>query len=209
MISAVTDLYPHVDVEIKYSKKFSDFNANVRKTGNILRFHLSHEWKDISEDIQKGLLQYLATKMFKEKKSTMYIDMYHSFIAKLTDFTPVTNVDSFLKESFDRVNEKYFQGTMELPNLEFGQASIRTLGTYNFHTDTVRLSTVLKDDLEALDFVMYHELLHKQEKFEMKGHRTHSHTPKFRELERKFENFEAVEKRLQGLIRKRRFFSWR
>jgi len=208
MISAVLELYPNVDVSIKYSRKFTDFNANVKKVGNTLHFSLSHMWKDVSEEIQMGLLQYLATKMFNERIPTMYIDMYHSYISKLTDFTPITNVDPFLQESFDRINVKYFHGAMELPNLEFGQASKRTLGTYNFHTDTVRISTILKHDLEALDFVMYHELLHKQEKFEVKGHRTHSHTRRFRELEKQYENYDQIENRLNSIARKRRFKFW-
>ena len=207
MNSCLLDLYPDITLDIKYSRKFTNYNANVRMVGKKLFYRLSHEWKEVTPEITKGLLQHLAGKMFNDTVETMYVDLYNEFIKKLTDFSPITDVDPFLKERFAVVNEKYFANTMELPNLIFGKASKRTLGTYHFQTDTVRLSTLLMNDIEALDFVLYHELLHKQQKYVVKNGRTHAHTRKFRELEKQFENFDAVEKRLQHLTRRRLFFS--
>jgi predicted metal-dependent hydrolase len=114
-----------------------------------------------------------------------------------------------LEESFNKVNEKYFFGLIEKTNLTWHN-SIRRLGSYEYGTDTVSISKVLETDMELLDYVMYHEILHKKHKFYSKNGRTHHHTREFRESERKFENSEEMEEKIKGLVKykRRKRFGW-
>jgi len=134
------------------------------------------------------------------------MDLYEEFIKKLDRFSVVDKTDDILEMSFNRVNEKYFSGLMEVPNLKFGNDSLRTLGHYNFQTNTITISSIFKnEDQDALDFIMYHELLHKKEKFQSKNGRSFYHTPEFNRKERLFENYKEVNKKIENIIRKYKY----
>jgi predicted metal-dependent hydrolase len=92
---------------------------------------------------------------------------------------------------------------MEKPNLRFGKYSSRQLGCYDYGTDTITISSMLKQaDQEILDYVIYHELLHKKHKFTLKNGRSYHHTSEFREKEKKFENNHLIEQEIRKLIRR-------
>ena len=91
---------------------------------------------------------------------------------------------------FERVNQEYFQGSLEKPQLTWSQKkSYRRLGTYAAQTDTVTISRTF-DNINcpdyAVDFIMYHELLHKKNGVKKANSGRHNHTKKFKELERQF-----------------------
>ena len=199
-------LYPEKEPSyyssIRYSRKLKPYNANVKKRGKNLFFHLSKEWEGISEDIQIGLIQELLVKLHKENKMTMNMELYNLFIKNLHLAIPKTKTDEMLKASFDRINELYLGGMLDLPNLQWGDESTRLLGHYQYASDMITISTIFKNaKKELLDYVMYHEMLHKKFKFEKKNGRTLHHSPKFRAMERRFENWQEIEGEISRLAR--------
>ena len=91
---------------------------------------------------------------------------------------------------FERVNREYFHGKLEKPQLTWSQKkSYRRLGTYAAQTDTVTISRAFDNadfpDL-AVDFIMYHELLHKKMGVKRVNSGKHNHTKTFKELEKQF-----------------------
>jgi len=205
---AFLDLYPEEEFlyegKVTYTKRLKEYNANIRKSHGLIEVRMSHLWKDIGKEVRMGLVQLLLMKLFKGKKETLYTDLYHGFIKNLATFTPKTKSDPLLEKSFTRVNTDYFDGLMELPNLQWGTHSVRQIGLYNYHNDTITMSKILEDHSEILDYVMYHELLHKKEKFTHKNGRSLHHSKKFRDLEKRFKNAEVLEKELEQVIRKKR-----
>tara|TARA_Y100000310_G_C20547936_1_gene746553 strand:- start:116 stop:772 length:657 start_codon:yes stop_codon:yes gene_type:complete len=196
-------------LKIKYTDKFKPYNANVRYTGDSFQFNLSRKWRKISKEIQIGLIQGLMLKVFKDKRKTTNIDLYNSFMKNLHISIPKINNDPVLEESFNKINEKYFFGLIEKPNLT-RHNSIRRLGSYEYGTDTISISEVLLSDKNLLDYVMYHEILHKKHKFYEKNGRTFHHTKEFRRMERSFESSGEMEDRIKGLMRhkRRKKFGW-
>ncbi len=190
-----------LESKLRYSGRFKPYGANAFRSGSYVEIRLGREWKPVSDDIKMGLVQELLLKLFKGKANTDNIDMYNSFIKKLHIAIPKDNVDPLLRESFDRVNDKYFFGLVEMPNLMIGPRSRSTLGNYNFKTDTIKISSILKKNQELMDYVMYHEVLHKKNKFNKSGSKTYYHTSKFRNEERQFENQEEVENKLKWFLR--------
>ena len=205
---AFNELFPEKNLEeyefeIKYTNRFKPYNANVRYRRNSLQFNLSKKWRTISKEIQIGLIQGLILRVFKEKNNTMNIDLYNNFMRNLHISAPKTNTDPILEKSFDRINEKYFFGLMEKPNLVWHN-SIRRLGSYEYGSDTISISRVLLEDSDLMGYVIYHEMLHKKFKFNSSNGRTCHHTKEFKEMERKFENSMDMEQRLKGIGRKRK-----
>lgn len=191
--------------EISYGR-LHNYNANVKRMGDRLVFSFSKNWKDVDDDIKAGLIQELLCKVLKLKRVTRRMEMYKIFIKKLAKVTPRTHTDPLLEESFYRVNERYFNGSLDIPNLAWGGENVRTVGTYNFHTDRVTISGLLRDaEPDILDYVMYHELLHKKLQFDHKKQRMQHHTREFRQKEEAFEDSLEMEKRLDKFLRKKRF----
>jgi len=211
---AFNELFPKKDMEefslnIKYTDKFKPYNANVRYSRYSLQFNLSRKWRKISKEIQMGLIQGLMLKIFKEKKTTINIDLYNSFMKNLHISIPKNKNDPLLENSFNKINEKYFYGLIERPNFMWHD-SIRRLGSYEYGTDTISMSKVLDHDEDLIDYVMYHEMLHKKHKYHNKNGRSHHHTREFKEMERKFNNSEEMEERIKNLVRhkRRKMFEW-
>lgn len=199
-------LYPEkpfpYEPRLQYTRRFKDYNANVRLHHGVLEFRLCMKWSEVSREIQIGLLQALMLRLFRDKKKTLYIDLYNSFVKSLHIAIPKTQSDPVLEAAFIRVNEKYFDGLLEQPNLAWGSLSKRKLACYDYKTDTISVSKVFThiDNPLLLDYVIYHEMLHKKEKFHCSGARNHFHTAEFRRKEKLFDNAELLEQQLHHAV---------
>ncbi len=192
---------------VKYSGKFKGYNANMKVIGRNITVKMSRQWKGVAREIQIGLVQSLLAKLFKTKKKTMNMEMYDSFLRNVHMSVIKTKTDDILEESFDRVNEKYFLGLIEMPNLVIGKDSFSRFGTYDYGTDTITISRlIVQKGEEVLDYIMYHELLHKKLKFFDRAGKSVHHSAEFRKMESEFPRQKEIEQELSKLYRRNRFF---
>ena len=218
---AVAELFPNRDEKrklvVKYSGKFADYNANVKYTHNTMEFSLSKKWQDVSEEIQQGIIEHLLCKVYGEDVSSVNQDLYHSFMKHLTKFAPISEQDEYLLGRFSVINDQYFNGMMTAPNLKWGQAAYRKLGHYEYASDTIVISGIFKSAMEdgkveeLLDFVMYHEMLHKKHQYNHRKKGAHHHTKAFKEDEKKWHDNKVEDKLkrfLAGKRLKRLFMGW-
>ncbi len=193
------------ETELEYNRRLADFNANISLRWNKIKIHLNLQWKDIDDEIKIGLIQSLLLRVLKKKKNTPNLELYHNFVRNISLLTPKTLTDPILEASFHRVNESFFEKGMEQPNLKWGKDSFRKLGSYNFHDDSITISTLFASaPPSVLDYLMYHELLHKHFKFENKNGRSSYHSPEFRATERIFPEWKRVESQMSEICRKER-----
>lgn len=191
-----------------YTRQLGDFNANVRQDGKKITVKYNLNWKNVDEEIKIGLVQTLLLKLFKtrayeEDYSKININLYNSFVKRIPDFIEKKDSDPTLKQSFKRVNEQFFFNVLDQPSLVWGQHSTRKLASYNYHNDTVTVSKVFQESEDKiLDYLMYHELLHKQLKYKNNGARNSFHTKQFREAEDIYPNKGLVEKQINSEIKK-------
>src|SRR6266508_1000212 len=113
-----------------------------------------------------------------------------------------------LNEIFARVNAAYFGGIMPKPTLTWNRTlTARKFGHYQPGRDTVMISITL-DDPEvpafALDFVMYHELLHKKHGSMTVNGRRLSHSQAFRAEERQFAQYHEADRLIHELALRQR-----
>jgi hypothetical protein len=110
-----------------------------------------------------------------------------------------------LAESFERVNAKYFAGAMARPKLTWSRSFTgRKFGHYDTVKDWVMVSSTLdRPSVPAfvVDFLMYHELLHKKHGIRWVNERGHAHTRDFYEEEGRFERHQEAEDWLTKLSR--------
>ncbi len=137
-------------------------------------------------------------------------DEYQSIQAELEALSGVekrtSGVHHDLGESFDRINGRHFGGRLACPRLTWSRTfASRKFGHYDPIRDTVMISSTLDHaDVPAfvVDFIMYHELLHKKLGAEWRNGRQAVHTPEFKAEERRFEQYAAAEAALAALARR-------
>lgn len=110
-----------------------------------------------------------------------------------------------LGESFDRVNAAYFGGKMPRPKLTWNATFTgRKFGHYDWIADTVMVSRTLDSPRVppfVVDYLMFHELLHKFHGLHWSNGRGYAHTAEFYRDERKFAQYSEAEAVLQQLAR--------
>lgn len=190
-------------VNLKYSGKFKSYNGNIRYTREEITITISKDFEEVSEDIQMGIIQVLLSKMYKIKEKTIEMDLYNSFIKHLSTYAKRTESDPELKEIYERLNDEYFNGMLAPSNIVYGNFNLRKLGSYEYAKDLITISEALRDKGEILDYVIYHEMLHKKHKYKEKNGRSHHHTPEFRRDEKMFK-VKDIEKKLTRFVNMKR-----
>ena len=204
----IFDVEPKKKLEIHFGEK--GFKAYAIFMPDKVTFLLGNEWRKVDEAIIRGLVQHLLLSFRRgkaKKKITKWIELYNSFIKHLSDAQSLNErkpTSTVLENSFNRVNEEYFFGVLDIPKLRWVKSTVQ-IGCYDFVKDEIRMSNLLKDAPERLlDYVMYHELLHKWLKFKLRRDGvTLYHSRKFAKAEKKFRNAKEVEKELKLFIRKK------
>lgn len=111
-----------------------------------------------------------------------------------------------LEASFARVNAAYFGNQMARPTLVWNRTlTARKFAHYQPSRDSVMVSVTLDDPSVSpslLDYVMYHELLHKKHGSPLVNGRRQAHTPAFRADERLYVGYAEAERQLQSLARR-------
>ncbi len=104
---------------------------------------------------------------------------------------------------FSRVNRAYFEGRMDRPHLAWSRSVLRQeFGRYEASRDTVTLNRALDHpDVPELvvEYIVYHELLHKALGVRVQSGRRRAHNPAFREAERRFVQRAEAEASLKRL----------
>lgn len=146
----------------------------------LARFTAERRWSDLK-------------KLFHNYQSAepRYMELLNYFRDLKVTREPVNRTEGRfydLEAVFQTCNQRNFGGKMPRPKgLTWSQrVNHSTMGTYNLSDDTVTINRGLdRRDVPAyvLDFIMYHELLHKLLGVKTVGSRRHAHTPEFRKLE--------------------------
>lgn len=212
-VNAFKAIFPNQKPEqfeytLTYSHAFSHYNGNIRYHPKKRHIHirLSAQWKDVDYAIQEGIIQTLLIKALPiQPQSTGNQTLYDTFIRHAHKGITKHQTDPILRESFDRVNHHYCNDTIEITNLIWGKHSTRQLGRYTYGNDTITISSIFNRQplpTRLVDFVMYHEMLHKRHKYYRATDGSHRHhTTAFRNDEKRFERFETIEQELQQYIR--------
>jgi hypothetical protein len=209
VIEAWNELYPdkplRYPVALRYSGHFKGFNASIVLRAGVLTVNLSKNWRPVDPAIKKGVIQELFCKFTKDRRKSQSIELYRVFLKHAHIGVPKTKTNPVLEASFDRVNQEYFSGFIEKPNLVWSDG-VNRLGFYDYGADSLHLSRILREDERLLDYIMYHEMLHKKHKFSSKGRMVH-HSREFRADEARFKDAALLEKELVRLVRRHRW-SW-
>ncbi|MGQ9587070.1 MAG: hypothetical protein ACUVT7_01630 [Thermoplasmata archaeon] len=192
--------YPYA--ELKHTWK--------NRGGNVV-FRVSDYLKDAPEEVLTSLAWYLVSRAVGKACPDGHVQKYLSFVRsrdmwmskkdlyfsreRSLVLEPKGRVRD-LRAVFDCVNSFYFSGFFTAPILAWTTGSPRRrLGYYFEAIDLLAVNRVFDSERiprYALEFVIYHELLHSIIKPESSLKRRTHHTSEFRAREREFSHYEKA-----------------
>lgn len=198
---------------------YAGIKHSIRKRNNRIYIRVSDVFFDAPDEVLLSLGKILLAKLNKKRINQKDRLMYNQYISNKSLQEKASKIVSKRKrkvkiikgfyrdldKSFERVNKEYFKGCMEKPVLTWSsRRAKRTLGRYDPERDVVSITRMLDSPTvpeELLDFIMYHELLHKKHGVKVKGSRRRIHTPEFRKDEKRFRNYQKMKKLMENVAR--------
>ncbi|MCC6148025.1 MAG: hypothetical protein IT308_10715 [Anaerolineaceae bacterium] len=129
---------------------------------------------------------------------------YESLYSRRSHIKPPGGGHYHLLDIFERVNNQYFDGKIPPPRLGWSSRRSRSkFGHYQMETDTIVVNRALDAPHipeYVVDFVMYHELLHKQIGVKHQNGRRQVHTIVFRTAEKQFKFYKEALSFIENFI---------
>src|SRR4029077_5910659 len=108
-----------------------------------------------------------------------------------------------LEEIFERLNGQHFDGLLGRPLLGWSRRPSRSLlGHFDPSHNAIIINRIFdrrETPLRALEYVMFHEMLHLRYPVDHNGSRRRVHTKEFLEAEKKFPELKEAKEMLKGL----------
>jgi hypothetical protein len=108
-----------------------------------------------------------------------------------------------LDEIFERLNRRFFDGLLGRPQLGWSRRPSRSmLGHFDPSHNAIIISRIFDEPrapLPALEYVVFHEMLHLRHPVDHAGARRRVHTQDFREAEKKFPGWKEAKEMLKKL----------
>jgi len=203
----------HTPPTIKFY--YSNYLYRVERREHSFDFTLHQGYLHAPKEIQKVLCDLPGRKRMSKKTQTILRDYSRSddfrHIQTQLDQrgkaiyreTEAIGANYHLKEVFQRINYAYFDGEQPLPHLCWSpRPTRRKFGHYNPATDSIQLSRTLDHPNipeYVVDFVMYHELLHRDLGIHLKNGRHSAHRTDFRRQEQEFAQHDQAQAFLKKL----------
>lgn len=182
----------------------------VKYTRDTVILTVSEGFINASDDVIMALVENSLIK--RDKKTTKiicdfaYSEEYRQILQELDTIIEVIAENPRGKHYdldylFTKINREYFAANLVKPRLMWSPiATYRKLGHYEPARDRIVMSLALDDacvPAYVVEFVLYHELLHKLHGTKLVNGRRMIHTPEFRRDEQKFKQYREAELWLQ------------
>jgi hypothetical protein len=208
---------PMPDVRVEF-KRYANANAQVRWENGILLVRLADTLEGAPEDVVEALAEILLSKLFRKPVPRASNDRYRRYLNRRDVRHSLDLVRQIrgrkqvehpqgrsynLDQMFEELNFRYFFGLMAQPRLGWSPNASRTLlGHYDPSHNAIVLSRILdRPEIPrvAVEYVLYHEMLHLRHPAEHRGARRCVHTRAFKEAEKQFERWKEAQANLKKL----------
>jgi hypothetical protein len=205
---------PPIDVVYK---PFADPNSRLRLESGTISVQITDLLEGAPAPVTEALAHILLSKLYRKGIAPHHQRLYRLYLnrrdmrgriesarrarGRKTHRGPRGMVHN-LETVFEDLNARYFGGMMSRPQLGWSHVRSRTrLGHFDPSHNTIMISRIFDDvrvPLVALEYVMFHEMLHLRYPVDHSGARRCIHTPEFKAHERQFPHY----KEAKALLRK-------
>jgi hypothetical protein len=208
---------PVPPIEVEY-KRFANANSDVRLQDGAIRVRISDVLENAPAPVTEALAHILLGKLYRRPAAKQYPHRYRLYLnrkdvrrqisvirktrGRKAHEGPEGSVHN-LERIFEALNAEYFGGMMARPALGWSPFRSRThLGHYDPSHHMIVISRIFDDPRAprlALEYVMYHEMLHLRYPVDHSGARRCVHTPEFKAHEKLFPHFREAKALLKKL----------
>jgi hypothetical protein len=186
-------------------RRFVSLNTTIRLREGQIYVSLSDLLEGAPESVIRAIAHILLAKLYRKPIDAGHNTRYKRFasstaVAKQTElirsargskryFGPQGHYYN-LEEVFDMLNLRFFGGLMGRPELTWSEHHAkRSLGHYDAAHNTIVVSRVFdrpSSPRYAIEYLLYHEMLHLKHPVKMNGLRRCVHSREFKAEERQF-----------------------
>jgi hypothetical protein len=204
-------------IEVKF-RRYANASAKICLQDGVLRVLIADTLADAPDGVMEALAEILLSKLFRRPVPAHCNERYRRYLnrrdvrrnldlvrrlrgRKLVEDAQgrCYNLDTI----FEELNFRYFHGLMARPILGWSPNASRTLlGHYDPSHNAIVLSRILDrpvTPLVAVEYVLFHEMLHLRYPAEHRGARRCVHTKEFKKAEKQFEKLKEAQEALRRL----------
>jgi hypothetical protein len=199
-------------------RKYANVHSSIRLEQGALLLKISDLLESSPATVLEALAYILLGKLYRKPIAKAYTHRYNLYLNR----RDVRRDMSLVRETrgrkfisgpqgqvydlaliFEELNRRYFEGLMACPQLGWSRTPSRSLlGHFDPCQNAIIISRIF-DNVRiprlALEFVMYHEMLHLRFPTEYRGARRCIHTPEFKLCERDFTGWKEAGELLKRL----------
>lgn len=208
---------PLPEFEVRFFP-FSNLNNTIRLRQGRLLVRLSDLLEGAPEPVLHAILHILLAKLYRKQIDEAHAARYRKFagtqaisakmhlIRQMRGRKRVAGADGrhyHLEEIFDELNLRFFHGLMGRPQMTWSNNHSRhSLGHYDPAHNTIVVSRIFDQPnvpCYAIEYLVYHEMLHLRHPVKMRGSRRCVHSRAFQEEERLFPQLQEAKQFLKHL----------
>ncbi len=198
--------------------RFANADSFIRLEDGSLHVRMSDLLEGAPAPVMESLAHILLGKLYRKPVARMHSHRYKLYLNRRDVRRQAQLVRQIrgrkflsgpqgrhydLEEIFERLNAQYFDGLMGRPQLGWSRGTSRSmLGHFDPSHNAIIISRIFDQPKAAplaLEYVMYHEMLHLRYPVEHHGVRRRVHTREFLEAEKKFPRLTEAKEMLKRL----------
>ncbi|MDQ2900478.1 MAG: SprT-like domain-containing protein [Acidobacteriota bacterium] len=208
---------PAPEIQIVY-RRFANASSSIRLREGAIQVRVTDMLEGAPAPVMEALAYILLAKLFRKPIPKIYAHRYRLYLNRREMRRQMQLVKQArgrkflsgpqgkthnLDEIFEKLNAAYFDGLLGRPSLGWSRGKSRNvLGHFDPSHNAIVISRIFDDPRApkpALDYVMFHEMLHLQFPVDHSGARRCVHTPEFKAAERKFPDYKSAKEMLKKL----------
>ena len=190
---------------------FVNLNNTIRLAEGRMKLRLSDLLESAPEPVLKAIIHILLSKIYRKPIDAAYASRYRRYITSRDMVERAHRVRQLrgrkrlesaqgryydLDEVFDTLNVRFFYGLLGRPQMSWsGEKARHLLGHYDPAHNAIIISKVFDQARVprlAMEYIVYHEMLHLKHPVRMRGTRRCVHGKEFREEEKAFPQIEEA-----------------
>jgi len=197
---------------------FANVNSTIRLRDGIMHVRVSDLLEGAPETIIKAIAHILLAKIYRKPIQPLHATRYRRYISS-HDMTQKAHlvrqvrgrkrIESAcgqvydLDEIFEELNRQFFYGLLARPQMTWSRSHARnSLAHYDPAHNAIMVSRVFdhrRVPRYAVEYIVYHEMLHLKHPVKLRGSRRCVHGPEFQAEEKLFPRLEEAKAFLKTL----------
>ena len=197
---------------------FASLSSNIKIREGRLQVRLSDLLEGAPENVIESIAHILLAKIYRQPIESAHTTLFRRYVSShdmrakshlLRQVRGRKRIGSakgivyHLEEMFDELNLRFFHGLLARPRMTWSQVrSRRSLAHYDPAHNAIVVSRIFDHPLVpryAVEYILYHEMLHLKHPVKMRGSRRCVHSKEFQAEEKLFPQFRQAKAFLNGL----------